>query len=113
MLVAVRLADNLDAVTVLREAVDERDDARGAGKAVAPLLEREIGRDDRGACAIIVLPRPEPPLSKTFSPCSMKSSPRSPMVLNEPRHANRVRRARLTAARARSSRSTSCSMVSV
>src|SRR5215475_2381791 len=35
------------------------------------------------------------------------------MVLNEPRQAARVRRARLTAARLRSSRSTSCSMVSV
>ena len=44
--VAVGLAGDLDAVTVLREAVDERDDAGSAGERVAPLLEREIGRDD-------------------------------------------------------------------
>ena len=39
MLVAVGLADDLDAVAVLREAVDESDDAGGAGEGVAPLLE--------------------------------------------------------------------------
>src|SRR6185369_8145008 len=80
--------------------------------------------------AIIVLPSPLPPLSRAFSPRSTNSSsPRRSMrgrsifsgcaqskrsrVLNEPRHANRVRRARLTAIRDRSSRSASCSSVSV
>lgn len=47
MLVTVGIADDLDAVAVLGEAVDERDDAGGAGEGVAPLLEREIRRDDR------------------------------------------------------------------
>jgi hypothetical protein len=32
MLVAIRLADDLDAMTVLREAVNERDDAGCAGR---------------------------------------------------------------------------------
>jgi hypothetical protein len=38
MLVAVRFADDLDAMAMLREAVHERDDAGGAGERVAPRL---------------------------------------------------------------------------
>jgi len=49
VLVAPRLADDLDTVAVLSEAVDERDHACGAGERGAPLLEREIGGDDRRA----------------------------------------------------------------
>lgn len=52
MLVAIRLVDDLDAVTVLSEAVDESDDAGCAGEGVAPLLEGEIGRDDRRALLV-------------------------------------------------------------
>src|ERR1700704_72967 len=80
--------------------------------------------------AIIVLPSPLPPLSRTFSARSTNSSSKSrsmsgrsifsgwsqskrSWVLQEPRQANRVRRARLTAIRDRSSRSASCSRVSV
>ena len=36
MLIAVRVADDLDAVAVVCEAVDEGDDAGGAGKRVTP-----------------------------------------------------------------------------
>lgn len=39
MLVAVRVADDLDAVAVLREAVDEGDDAGGARERVADLVD--------------------------------------------------------------------------
>ncbi len=39
VLIAVRLAGDLDAVALLREAVNERDDAGGAGEGVSPLLE--------------------------------------------------------------------------
>jgi OmpA family protein len=49
MLVAPRLGIDLDAVTVLIEAVDERDDAGGAGEDRRPLLEGEVGADDGGA----------------------------------------------------------------
>lgn len=52
VLVAVGLTDDLESVAVLREAVDERDDAGGAREGVAPLLEREIRRDDRRALIV-------------------------------------------------------------
>ena len=52
MLVTIGLADDLHAVAVLGEAVDESDDAGGARKRVAPLLEREVGRDDRRALLV-------------------------------------------------------------
>jgi hypothetical protein len=38
-----------EAVAVLVEAVDEGDDAGGAGEDGAPLLVGEVGGDDRGA----------------------------------------------------------------
>jgi hypothetical protein len=40
VLVAPRLAEDLDTVAVLRETIDKRDDARSAGEGGAPLLER-------------------------------------------------------------------------
>lgn len=52
MLVAVRVADDLQAVAMLSEAVDERDDASCAGERVAPLLEGEVGGDDRRALLV-------------------------------------------------------------
>jgi hypothetical protein len=39
VLVAIRLAHDLDAVVVLREAIDERNDSGGTKEGVAPLLE--------------------------------------------------------------------------
>ena len=45
MLVAVRLTDDLEAVAVLSEAINEGDDARSTGEGVAPLLERQIGSE--------------------------------------------------------------------
>lgn len=47
MLVAPGVAEDLDAVAVLGEAVDERHHAGGAGEDGAPLLEGEVGGDDR------------------------------------------------------------------
>src|SRR3954469_7799672 len=78
----------------------------------------------------MVLPTPEPPLISTLAPRSAKSSAMSRSIsgrsiargcaqskrssgLQVPRQAVRVRRARLTVSRARSSRSASCSRVSV
>lgn len=52
MLVSPGLADDFDAVAVLREAVDECDDAGSAGERVAPLLEGEVGGDDRRALLV-------------------------------------------------------------
>lgn len=52
VLVAPRLADNLEAVAVLGEAVDPGDDAGRAGEPRAPRLEGEIGRDDGGALLV-------------------------------------------------------------
>ena len=49
MLVTPGLADNLDAVAMLREAIDERADAGGAWKNLAPLFVAEVGGDDRRA----------------------------------------------------------------
>jgi hypothetical protein len=46
VLVAVGLAEDLEAVAVLGESIDEGDDAGGTREGVAPLLEREIGRYD-------------------------------------------------------------------
>ena len=39
-------------MAVLAEAVDEGDDAGGAGERGAPLLEAEVGRDDRRALLV-------------------------------------------------------------
>jgi len=47
MLVAPGFAEVLDAVAVLSKPVVERDDARGARERGAPLLEGQVGRDDR------------------------------------------------------------------
>jgi hypothetical protein len=44
VLVAPRLADDLDVMVVLRERIDERDDARGARERVAPLLKANGAR---------------------------------------------------------------------
>src|ERR1700733_2441713 len=52
MLVAPGLTDDLDAMAVLGESIDERDDAGGTGERVAPLLEGEVGRDDRRALLV-------------------------------------------------------------
>ena len=52
MLVSPGLADDLDAMAVLRETVDECDDASGTRKRSAPLLEAEVGGDDRGALLV-------------------------------------------------------------
>ncbi len=42
MLLAPGLAEDLDAMAVLGEAIDERDDAGGAGEHGAPLLKRQV-----------------------------------------------------------------------
>jgi hypothetical protein len=52
MFVAVRVTDDLDAMAVLSEAVDKSDDAGRTRERVAPLLEREIGGDDRRALLV-------------------------------------------------------------
>ena len=49
MLVAPGLADNLDAVAMLREAIDEGADAGGTWKNGAPLFVAEVGGDNGGA----------------------------------------------------------------
>ncbi len=53
--VAIRVADNLDAVAVLGEAVDKGDDARRTGERVAPLLEGEIGSEQRLHIGLLTL----------------------------------------------------------
>jgi hypothetical protein len=52
VLVVPRRADDLDTITVLGEAVDERDQARGSREGVSPLLAGEICRDDRRALLV-------------------------------------------------------------
>lgn len=47
-----RIAVDVEGVTILGEAIDERDDASGAGKDGAPVLEREI-RSNHGAGALV------------------------------------------------------------
>jgi hypothetical protein len=51
MLVAPGLAEDLDAMAV-GEAIDECDATGGAGEHGAPLLERQVGRDDRRALLV-------------------------------------------------------------
>jgi hypothetical protein len=43
---------DVDLVAVLGEAVDESDDAGGAGEDGAPLFEGKVGRDDRRAVLV-------------------------------------------------------------
>jgi hypothetical protein len=50
--VAPGVGFDVDLVAVLSKSVDEGDDASGAGEGVAPLLEGEIGRDDRRALLV-------------------------------------------------------------
>jgi hypothetical protein len=52
MLVAPRIGIDVDLMAVLGEAVDECDDAGCSGEDCAPLLESEIGRDDRRALLV-------------------------------------------------------------
>ena len=47
MLVAPGVSEDLDAVAALSEAVNEGDDAGSAGEDGAPLLESQVGSDDR------------------------------------------------------------------
>lgn len=47
MLVAPGFSEDLDTVAVLSKPVDERDDTGGARERGAPLLERQVRRDDR------------------------------------------------------------------
>src|SRR4051812_6415615 len=46
------VAVDIEGVTVLRESIDERYDASGAGEDGAPVLESEIGRDDRAGAFV-------------------------------------------------------------
>lgn len=52
VLLPPRVRIDIDDVAVLREAVDERDDACGTRKHAAPLLERQICGDDRRALLV-------------------------------------------------------------
>jgi hypothetical protein len=49
---APRVGVDGETMAVLVEAVDEGDDAGGAGEDGAPLLEGEVGGDDRGALLV-------------------------------------------------------------
>ena len=49
MRLAPRVGGDVQLVAVLVEAVDQRGDTGGAGEHGAPLLEREVGTDDRRA----------------------------------------------------------------
>ena len=49
---APRIGGDEQLVAVLVETVDERGDAGGAGEHGAPLLEREVGADDRRALGV-------------------------------------------------------------
>ena len=52
MLIAPGLAEDLDAIAVLSEALDEGDDTGRARKRGAPLLECQVRRDDRRALLV-------------------------------------------------------------
>ena len=51
MLIPPGLADNLDAVAMLREMIDECTDAAGTWKNLAPLFVAKVGGDEGGACS--------------------------------------------------------------